>query len=196
MSQAFAAFYPLNHCFTEMLYHKEHPRHVKEVDDIGNVGEGEFGYWISKKWYKGQSWSYNRSAVLAYVFLDWHLLKPRMHVLSQDDPAPDSAEFYNHVYCEHANLTLNLTNRRKISAQVSKLHTSSEFFPEMPQAVALLQKLFPKWDPLASNADPCAICETEIHLSKEDKREIRRRIEDEKVPPRKFPLFKLDQTLS
>lgn len=125
MSQAFAAFYPLDYCFTEILYHKEHPRHVKEVDDIANVGEGEFGYWISKKWYKGKCFRHvtdRRSWLIG--FRDWRLLKPRMHVLSEDDPAPDSAEFYNHVYCEHENLTLNLTNRRKISAQVSKLHAS------------------------------------------------------------------------
>ncbi len=47
-------FLPLNHCFTERLYHREHPRHIKEVDDVANVGEGGFGYWISKKWYKGK----------------------------------------------------------------------------------------------------------------------------------------------
>jgi hypothetical protein len=37
----------------ERLYQVEHPRYVKLVDEVCNVAEGESGYWISKKWYKG-----------------------------------------------------------------------------------------------------------------------------------------------
>jgi ubiquitin carboxyl-terminal hydrolase 48 len=39
--------------FAERLYQVEHPRFVKLVDEVCNVAEGESGYWISKKWYKG-----------------------------------------------------------------------------------------------------------------------------------------------
>lgn len=35
--------------------------------------------------------------------------------------------------------------------------------------------------PLSTNEEPCAICEAQIHSSKEDKRELRKKAEDEKV---------------
>lgn len=47
--------------------------------------------------------------------------------------------------------------------------------------MTLLQKLFPIWTPIASDCEPCAICDAEVHISKEDKREIRKRVEEEKV---------------
>ena len=49
------------------------------------------------------------------------------------------------------------------------------------QACEILKKLFPDWVPLSTNEEPCAICEACIHNSKEDKRELRRKAEDEKV---------------
>jgi hypothetical protein len=111
-----------------------------------------------------------------------------MHVPPQEDPEPDSVEFYNHVYCEHGFLTLNSTNRRKISAQVI-IYPSHNSFLKKPQAVDLLKNLFPKWEPLYTDADPCAVCEAEISLSREDKREVRRRVEDEKVTSRFLTLL-------
>ena len=45
---------------------------------------------------------------------------PRMHVPAQDDPPPDSCDFDKHVRCEHGGLTLNTTNRCKISEEVSR----------------------------------------------------------------------------
>ena len=50
---------------------------------------------------------------------DWRLLKPKMHVACEEDPAPDSSQFYNHVRCEHGGLSLNTTLRRKISREVN-----------------------------------------------------------------------------
>jgi hypothetical protein len=50
-------------CFAERLYQVEHPRYVKLIDEVCNVAEGESGYWISKKWYKGIDWRH-------YVQLD------------------------------------------------------------------------------------------------------------------------------
>lgn len=47
--------------------------------------------------------------------------------------------------------------------------------------MSILENLFPQWEPLRTDVDPCAVCEAEISLSKEDKREVRRRVEDEKV---------------
>lgn len=49
------------------------------------------------------------------------------------------------------------------------------------QACEILKKLFPDWVPLSTNEDPCAVCEAYIHNSKEDKRELRKKAEDEKV---------------
>ena len=53
-----------------------------------------------------------------WFLTDWRLIKPRMHLACKDDPSPDASEFYNHVYCEHRALSLNTTNRRKISSEV------------------------------------------------------------------------------
>jgi hypothetical protein len=65
--------------------------------------------------------------------------------------------------------------------------------PEEVQAVVLLKKLFPQWEPLYTDVDPCAICEAEISISKGDKREVRRRVEDEKVALRLFnTVFSVD----
>jgi len=47
--------------------------------------------------------------------------------------------------------------------------------------VGLLQILFPDWNPPSTNTEMCSICNAEVHISKEDKKEIRRRAEDEKV---------------
>jgi ubiquitin carboxyl-terminal hydrolase 48 len=42
-----------------------------------------------------------------------------MHKLSSDDPAPDSADYKNDVWCEHNALAVHGANRRGISEQVS-----------------------------------------------------------------------------
>ena len=105
----------------EKLYEIEHPRYAKQFDDISLVPEDELGYWISKRWCRGR---FSILAVFHIVdyfrcpFKDWRLLKPKMHVAYEEDPAPDSSEFYNHVYCEHGGLSLNTTLRRRISREV------------------------------------------------------------------------------
>lgn len=38
----------------EKLYDIEHPRIVKRLDECNLCHEGEMGYWISKKWLKGE----------------------------------------------------------------------------------------------------------------------------------------------
>lgn len=53
----------------------------------------------------------------------------------------------------------------------------SNFF----QAYHILKDLFPPWDTLSADVEICAVCDALIHISKGDKREIRRRVEDEKV---------------
>ncbi|KAF8557305.1 cysteine proteinase [Imleria badia] len=95
----------------------------------------------------------------------WRVQKPRMHVPLHGDPSPDSTEFRGHVRCEHDQLSLVSTARRSISSQ----------------ACEILKKLFPDWAPLSTNQEPCAICEACIHSSKEDKRELRKKAEDEKA---------------
>jgi hypothetical protein len=45
----------------------------------------------------------------------------------------------------------------------------------------LLQALFPNWHPLSSDTETCAVCNAEIYISKEDKKQNRKRVEDEKV---------------
>ncbi|KAG6376492.1 hypothetical protein JVT61DRAFT_2485 [Boletus reticuloceps] len=95
----------------------------------------------------------------------WRVQKPRMHVPLHGDPSPDSTEFRGHVRCEHDQLSLVSTARRSISSQ----------------ACEILKNLFPDWVPLSTNQEPCAICEQYIYTSKEDKRELRKKAEDEKA---------------
>jgi hypothetical protein len=57
--------------------------------------------------------------------------------------------------------------------------------------VDLLKTLFPQWEPLYTDVDSCAVCEAEISLSREDKKEVRRRVEDEKVASRIFSIVVL-----
>jgi hypothetical protein len=105
----------------EKLYEIEHPRYAKQFDDISLVPEDELGYWVSKRWCRGQ---FCITAVFHFVDCprcpskDWRLLKPKMHIASEEDPAPDSSQFYSHVHCEHGGLSLNTTLRRKISREV------------------------------------------------------------------------------
>ncbi|KAH7929713.1 cysteine proteinase [Leucogyrophana mollusca] len=96
---------------------------------------------------------------------DWRLQKPKMHIPLKSDPEPDASDYHGHVKCEHEKLSLNSTSRRRISME----------------ACELLKSLFPSWVPLSTDEELCPICEASIRVSKEDKREIRRRAEDEKA---------------
>lgn len=49
------------------------------------------------------------------------------------------------------------------------------------QAYDVLRELFPSWEAIPTDAETCPVCEALIHISKEDKREIRRQAEEEKV---------------
>ncbi|KAH9483698.1 Ubiquitin carboxyl-terminal hydrolase 48 [Psilocybe cubensis] len=147
--------------FKEKLYELDHPKQVKQFDEISSVADDELGYWISKKWVK-----------------DWKLMKPKMHIPSVKDPGPDSGEFRNHVLCEHDGLTLNTINRRKISVE----------------AMQLLSDIFPAWKPPSSNTETCAVCDAEVHISKEDKKEIRRKAEEEKATWRRWVNNPTDNT--
>ncbi|KAH7889396.1 hypothetical protein F5I97DRAFT_1801122 [Phlebopus sp. FC_14] len=138
--------------FTERLYQNEHPRIVAQFDHVCDVGQEETGYWLSKAWLK-----------------DWRLQKPRMHVPLRGDSPPDSAEFRGHVRCEHDRLSLVSTARRSISSEVSSCDLRIE------------KKLFPQWAPLSTDEELCSMCEALINSTKEDKRELRKKAEDEKA---------------
>ncbi len=90
--------------------------------------------------------------------VDWRQPKPKMHVPSQSDPAPDSQFFRDHVVCEHGGLALNISARTRISHKVC-------------------QRLFAPVDAVG----PCAMCDTLAETSREDKRELRKKAEEEKV---------------
>ncbi|KZT68135.1 hypothetical protein DAEQUDRAFT_340767 [Daedalea quercina L-15889] len=96
---------------------------------------------------------------------DWRLSRPKMHVTSQVDPPPDGPDFGQDVKCEHGGLSANVTARRRISSE----------------ACLLLQRIFPGWKPLPTDAELCPVCEALVHISKEDKREFRRQAEEEKA---------------
>ncbi|KAG6887696.1 hypothetical protein C0992_011152 [Termitomyces sp. T32_za158] len=136
------------HGIAEHLYQIEHPRLVARFDRILKGASDNIGFWISKSWVK-----------------DWRLIKPKMHVAYQGDPAPDSDNFAADVLCEHGGLSPNTTSRRTISAE----------------AAEFLQNLYPSWNPFPTNSEPCPVCDANLHISKGDKRELRKQAEDEKV---------------
>ncbi|KAI0293067.1 hypothetical protein BC826DRAFT_1016774 [Russula brevipes] len=132
--------------FLEKLYQYEHPRHVAQFDAVVNEADA-VGYWVSRHWVK-----------------DWRQLKPKMHVLHQNDPAPNSQGFQDHVMCEHGGLALNISARTRISQK----------------AFALLKTLFPSWVTLTDVVGPCTVCDALAEHSREDKRELRKKAEEEK----------------
>ena len=49
------------------------------------------------------------------------------------------------------------------------------------QAFTLLKTLFPSWVTLSDTVGPCAVCDTLAETTREDKRELRKKAEEEKV---------------
>lgn len=115
--------------------------------------------------------------------IDWRLDKPKMHVVDQEDPAPDSDDFAADVLCEHGSLSLSTTSRRRISAEVRPyafFYVIIKFMLNL-KAAGLLKNLYPSWNPLSTNTELCPVCYTNVHISMVDKRELRKQAEDEKV---------------
>ncbi|KAI0273307.1 cysteine proteinase [Gloeopeniophorella convolvens] len=96
---------------------------------------------------------------------DWRQPKPKMHVALKPDPAPDSEAFRDHVVCEHDSLNINIGARTRISKG----------------AYALLRTLFPSWTTLSDEGDRCEVCDVLVESSREDKRELRKKAEEEKA---------------
>ncbi|TCD68915.1 hypothetical protein EIP91_009466 [Steccherinum ochraceum] len=105
------------------------------------------------------------SPALTSTDIYWRLNKPKMHEPSQQDPSPGDADFSGHVKCEHGGLTTNQGNRKRISSEGYKI----------------LKEIFPGWETLSSDDEVCPVCEALLHISREDKREIRKQAEDEKA---------------
>ncbi|KAG9318845.1 hypothetical protein JVU11DRAFT_949 [Chiua virens] len=157
---------------TERLYQIQHPRLVVQFDEICDVQQWGAGLLdiqrLAERYFRlfhhHQFAPFNVSPNRV-TCVGWRAQKPRMHVPLHGDPSPDSAEFRGHVRCEHDQLSLVSTARRSISSQ----------------ACEILKKLFPDWKPLSTNQEPCPVCEAVIYNSKEDKRELRKKAEDEKA---------------
>lgn len=96
---------------------------------------------------------------------DWRLQKPKMHTPLQGDASPDAPEYLGHVVCEHGQLSLVSTARKSISTKAGDI----------------IKGLFPQWVPRSTQEELCAVCEAIINMSREDKRELRRKAEDEKA---------------
>lgn len=55
-------------------------------------------------------------------------------------------------------------------------------WPELlSQAASFLSSLFPNWNPMPGDSELCASCEADLYNMKEDKRGLRKQIEEEKV---------------
>ncbi|TDL21582.1 cysteine proteinase [Rickenella mellea] len=111
---------------------------------------------------------------------DWRCPKPKMHVRSRGDPPPDDEEYARHVQCEHGGLSLNLSVRRRISEK----------------AVALLQKIYPNWNPPPWSEESCAVCDALVIISKEDKLELRKKAENEKALLKRVSEIEIPNLLS
>jgi len=96
---------------------------------------------------------------------DWRLAKPKMHTPYQDDPAPDSPEYDDHVRCEHGGLGPNITHRRRISEEGAQI----------------IRILYPSWNPPSTDVEICVLCQASISKSRESNRGLRKQAEDEKV---------------
>lgn len=88
-----------------------------------------------------------------------------MHTPSQPDPAPDDPYYMDDVMCEHGGLVTNSSSRRRISAE----------------AYQVLKGVFPDLTAPHATHEACAVCEALVQISKEDRREIRKQAEVEKV---------------
>lgn len=88
-----------------------------------------------------------------------------MHILHQDDPAPDSPEYDAHVRCEHGGLCPNIAHRRRISGEGAQI----------------VRILYPSWDPPSTDIGVCSVCQALVSKSQENNRGLRKRAEDEKV---------------
>ena len=82
--------------------------------------------------------------------------------------------------CEHGGLALNISARTRISLKVWRDDSSGAIAYDS-QAFTLLKTLFPSWVTLSDTAGPCAVCDTLAETSREDKRELRKKAEEEKV---------------
>lgn len=141
---------------------KEHPTHVSKFEACQNDLERDT-YWISKSWLKGKHVLRLADSILTVI--DWKLVKPKMHTFAKGDLPPDSEEYQSHVRCEHGGLCLSPANRCRVSAEAS----------------GFLRSLFPAWEPLSGDLESCLICEALKNMGEEDKLEVRRRADDEKV---------------
>ena len=54
-------------------------------------------------------------------------------------------------------------------------------FSHVSQAFTLLKTIFPSWSTLSGDVDLCPVCDALAENSREDKRELRKRAEEEKV---------------
>ena len=53
----------------------------------------------------------------------------------------------------------------------------------------ILREIFPDWQTLSTETEPCAVCEAAMHIAREDKRGIKKQAEDEKVRGCTFSFF-------
>jgi hypothetical protein len=104
-----------------------------------------------------------------------------MHVPSQSDPPPDSGVFQGHVICEHGGLASNISTRIRISQTVRQYFVLITTLSHSSQAFTLLKTLFPSWSTLSGDVDLCPVCDALAENSREDKRELRKKAEEEKV---------------
>ncbi|KAF8511943.1 cysteine proteinase [Hysterangium stoloniferum] len=136
--------------FIEKRYVLDHSSQVELFNELCESDNGVAGAWISKAWVK-----------------DWKQAKPRMHVVGQSDPDPEASDYVDHVKCPHGALSQAPSLRKWINAD----------------ACTFLQSLFPNWQPVISRSDEhpqCSPCEDDLSLSKENRQELKQRVDREK----------------
>lgn len=124
-------------------------------------------------------------AHLDSLILDWKKDVPNMHRYdTQDDPAPDSKPWINHILCEHQKLQPNGKLRQQLSPDVGfYLDSSINLLSPCPsiQCAAILQSIFPEWVPISIELPPCVKCAEKSDDAKVEEAKEKAQITKEKV---------------
>ncbi|GJJ12668.1 hypothetical protein Clacol_006912 [Clathrus columnatus] len=92
---------------------------------------------------------------------DWRQPKPKMHSPGKENPHPESFDYVEHVRCPHGQLSQSSTLRIWINES----------------------SLFPDWKPTLTSSDEmpdCPSCEVSAAISKENRHEMKLRVDREK----------------
>lgn len=169
----------------ERLYAIEHPKLVQAFDNVDELDGDTVGYWISKRWIKGKKYNVHPEESTHKLFRrqigdcwDPKCTKHSKRTLRQTH---SNTEMMFGVNMALWHWTVWTDGGYLLGWGDRTCGLALNINSTTPQGGDVLKNKFPLWEPLRGDAEPCAICDTLVHISKEDQREWRRRAEEEKV---------------